>query len=285
MDNIKLIECPRDAMQGISKFIETEDKIRYINSLLEVGFHTIDVGSFVSPRMIPQMKDTAEVLERINWQNSNSKLLTIVGNPNGAFRASQYSQVEYIGYPCSLSETFQKRNTNATIAESLIRLKEIQSVCLEHEKTLVVYLSMCFGNPYGDFWSSDLVAEWTFRIIQDFGAKIVSLSDTIGVADATLIQEVFQKVRPFSKNIEIGVHLHAKPDDWEDKIAAALDNGCTRLDGAISGFGGCPYASDSMTGNIPTERLVSYLGKLGIPVNINRDKLDQSVRLSNEIFN
>ena len=284
MEKIKLIECPRDAMQGLSQFISTENKIRYVDALLQVGFDTIDVGSFVSPRMIPQMRDTREVLDRIDWQNSSSKLLTIVANKGGAVQASQFEQIDYLGYPFSISETFQLRNTNSSIEGSLNRLSEICEVAQNHHKTMVVYISMGFGNPYGDPWSSSLVTEWTQRIKEEFGVKILSLSDTVGAADALIISDVFHKIKPYTDGIEIGAHLHAKQDEWQAKIEAAKNEDCWRFDGAISGLGGCPYASDSLTGNIPTELMVEWFENQGFQTGLNREKLRESIMISQEIF-
>lgn len=285
MEKIKLIECPRDAMQGISQFIPTKDKIRYVNALLQIGFDTLDVGSFVSPRMIPQMQDTPAVLDGIDWQSSKSKLLTIVGNKKGAERASEFEQVSYLGYPFSISETFQKRNTNATIDESMSRLIDIQNICHKKNKTLVVYLSMGFGNPYGDAWSPDLVTAWSIRMKEEFSVRILSLSDTIGAADAVTIKSVFDSVLPHCEGVEIGAHLHALPDQWKGKVEAALEAGCTRIDGAIKGLGGCPYASDSLTGNIPSELLIEWLYSKQFDLGLHLDKLHESIVISQEIFN
>lgn len=285
MDSIKLIECPRDAMQGLPNFVDTELKIEYINALLEVGFDTLDAGSFVSPKMIPQMRDTREVMDRINWSNSRTKLLTIVGNRNGAERAVTFEQISYLGYPFSISETFQKKNTNATINESLTRLREIQELCDSNSKILVVYLSMGFGNPYGDFWSPNLVMEWTQKIKEEYGVKIISLSDTICAADPILIQEVFERVLPNNEDIEIGAHLHAKPDQWQAKIEAAKQAGCMRFDGAIKGYGGCPYASDTLTGNIPTELMVQWFEANNFHTNLDMDKLNDAIAIGQKIFN
>jgi hydroxymethylglutaryl-CoA lyase len=285
MEKIKLIECPRDAMQGISQFIPTKDKIRYVNALLQVGFDTLDVGSFVSPRMIPQMQDTPTVLDEIDWLSSKSKLLTIIGNKKGAERASEYEQVSYLGYPFSISETFQKRNTNATIDESISRLIDIQNICHKKNKTLVVYLSMGFGNPYGDAWSPDLVTAWSIRMKEEFSVRILSLSDTIGAADAVTIKSVFDSVLPHCEGVELGAHLHALPGQWKGKVEAALEAGCTRIDGAINGLGGCPYASDSLTGNIPSELLIEWLYSKQFDLGLNLEKLHESITISQEIFN
>lgn len=285
MEKIKLIECPRDAMQGIPRFIPTQDKIRYINELLQVGFDTIDVGSFVSPRMIPQMQDTPTVLNGVNMENSKSKLLTIIGNKQGAERACEFEQVSYLGYPFSISETFQKRNTNASIEESISRLIDIQNICVKRGKILVVYLSMGFGNPYGDSWSPELVAAWSIRMKEEFEVKIISLSDTIGAADAETIKRVFDAVLPNCSGVELGAHLHANPNQWQDKVQAAMDAGCLRIDGAIKGLGGCPYASDALTGNVPTELLVDWFHARQIPTGLDMGKLSSAIALSQEIFN
>ncbi len=272
-------------MQGLSVFIPTAQKIRYINALLNVGFDTIDVGSFVSPRMIPQMSDTPEVLDGINWQNSTSKLLTIVGNKNGAERAAKFEQVYYLGYPFSISETFQLRNTNATIAESLVRLQDIQEVCAKNNKSLVVYLSMGFGNPYGDPWSPSLVTEWAQRIHEEFQVKIISLSDTIGTSSPETIGEIFENTFKHLRDVELGAHLHARPNEWENKLEAAYATGCRRFDGALSGFGGCPYAADSLVGNMPTEKMFEWLDKHTTLHGIQKQKLADALKISHEVFN
>lgn len=284
MEKIKLIECPRDAMQGLVRFIPTEDKINYINTLLKIGFDTLDVGSFVSPKMIPQMQDTPEVLDNIDLTFTKTKLLTIVGNKKGAESAVSYSQVDYLGYPFSISETFQIRNTNATIEESWSRLEQIQEVCLKNNKTLVVYLSMGFGNPYGDLWSPNLVKDWALKIHEDFKVKIISLSDTIGSADENTIKAVFESIMPYAQDFEVGAHLHAKPNDWIGKIQAALQSGCYRFDGAIKGFGGCPYAADSLTGNIPSEQMIEWFESKGFKTGLDLNYLRESVEQSKNVF-
>lgn len=284
MEKIKLIECPRDAMQGLVRFIPTEDKINYINTLLKIGFDTLDVGSFVSPKMIPQMQDTPEVLDNIDLTFTKTKLLTIVGNKKGAESAVSYSQVDYLGYPFSISETFQIRNTNATIEESWSRLEQIQEVCLKNNKTLVVYLSMGFGNPYGDLWSPNLVKDWALKIHEYFKVKIISLSDTIGSADENTIKAVFESIMPYAQDFEVGAHLHAKPNDWIGKIQAALQSGCYRFDGAIKGFGGCPYAADSLTGNIPSEQIIEWFESKGFKTGLDLNYLRESVEQSKNVF-
>lgn len=285
MEKIKVIECPRDAMQGLAEIVPTPKKIAYIDTLLKVGFDTLDVGSFVSPRMIPQMKDTPEVLDAIDLQNTKTKLLTIIGNKKGAERAAQFSLVSFLGYPFSISETFQLRNTNATIEESQSRLRDIQEICSKYDKKLVVYLSMGFGNPYGDPWSEAMSAEWTLKLHEDFGIEIISLSDTIGAATPDVIQDVFDRTMPYASSFEIGAHLHAKPEAWSEKINAAIQAGCRRLDGAIKGLGGCPYASDELTGNIPTEKMVTWLENKGYETGINHEAMSTAIQASQHVFN
>jgi hydroxymethylglutaryl-CoA lyase len=254
---IKIIECPRDAMQGIKTMIPTTQKVTYIQSLLRVGFDTIDFGSFVSPKAIPQMQDTAEVLASLDLSQTKSKLLAIVANTEGAVRASQFSEIQYLGFPFSISENFQMRNTHKTIAESLISLQEILEIASKSNKEVVAYLSMGFGNPYGDPWNVDIVGEWTEKLSK-LGIKILSLSDTVGNSTAESISYLFSNLIPIYPNIEFGAHLHTTPDKWFEKVDAAFKAGCNRFDGAIQGFGGCPMASNHLTGNMPTEKLLSY---------------------------
>ncbi|MCF8272847.1 MAG: hydroxymethylglutaryl-CoA lyase [Flavobacteriaceae bacterium] len=254
---IKIIECPRDAMQGIKNFIPTKRKVQYIQSLLRVGFDTIDVGSFVSPKAIPQMSDTAEVLSQLDLSKTISKLLAIVANERGAEDASKLEQINYLGYPFSISENFQMRNTHKTIAQSVFTLESILNIADKSNKQVVVYISMGFGNPYGDPWNVDIVGKWTEKL-NKMGVKIVSLSDTIGSSNAENIQYLFLNLIPLYPNIEFGAHLHTTPNSWFEKIDAAYNSGCKRFDGAIQGFGGCPMAKDELTGNMPTEKLLSY---------------------------
>ncbi len=255
--NIKIIECPRDAMQGIKTFISTEKKVAYIQSLLRVGFDTIDFGSFVSPKAIPQMQDTAEVLAQLDLSQTNSKLLAIIANTQGAELASKHQSIQYLGFPFSISENFQMRNTHKTIAESLITLQEIIEIANITDKEVVAYLSMGFGNPYGDPWNVDIVAKWTDKL-SNLGVKILSLSDTVGTSTPEIISYLFSHLIPKYPNIEFGAHLHTTPDKWFEKVDAAFKSGCLRFDGAIQGFGGCPMATDQLTGNMPTEKLLSY---------------------------
>lgn len=257
MDPIKIIECPRDAMQGIKPFIPTDRKIAYIQSLLRVGFDTIDFGSFVSPKAIPQMVDTAEVLAQLDLSQTKSKLLAIIANTQGASIASQHAEIQYLGFPFSISENFQMRNTHKTIAESLVTLQEILNIADQNQKEVVTYISMGFGNPYGDPWNVEIVGEWTEKL-SNMGVKILSLSDTVGSSTPSMIEYLFSNLIPKYPKIEFGAHLHTTPDKWHEKIDAAYKAGCRRFDGAIQGFGGCPMAKDDLTGNMPTEKLLSY---------------------------
>ena len=257
MKPIKIIECPRDAMQGIKPFIPTARKVAYIQSLLRVGFDSIDFGSFVSPKAIPQMQDTAEVLAQLDLSQTQSKLLAIIANTQGAIAATQHKEIQYLGFPFSISENFQMRNTHKTIAESLITLQEILEIADKNNKEVVAYLSMGFGNPYGDPWSVEIVGNWTEKL-SNMGVKILSLSDTVGSSTPDVIHYLFSNLIPKYTEIEFGAHLHTTPDKWYEKIDAAYSAGCQRFDGAIQGFGGCPMATDTLTGNMPTEKLLSY---------------------------
>ena len=257
MGRIKIIECPRDAMQGIRTFIPTEKKIAYIQSLLRVGFDTIDVGSFVSPKAIPQMQDTAQVLDSLDLSQTTSKLLAIIANTQGARQAAEQPSIDYLGFPFSISENFQMRNTHKTIAESLVTLQEILEIADASSKQCVAYLSMGFGNPYGDPWNVEIVGEWTQKLA-GMGVRILSLSDTVGSSTPEVIDYLFKNLIPANPEVEFGAHLHTTPDKWFEKVDAAFNAGCRRFDGAIQGFGGCPMAKDDLTGNMPTEKLLSY---------------------------
>ena len=257
MDPIKIIECPRDAMQGIKSFIPTARKVAYIQSLLRVGFDTIDFGSFVSAKAIPQMQDTAEVLAQLDLSQTNSKLLAIIANTQGAIAASAHKEIQYLGFPFSISENFQMRNTHKTIEESLVTLNEILEIADKTNKEVVAYLSMGFGNPYGDPWNFDIVGNWTENLANR-GVKILSLSDTIGSSTPEVIQYLFSNLIPKFPEIEFGAHLHTTSEKWFEKVDAAYNSGCRRFDGAIQGFGGCPMAKDTLTGNMPTEKLLSF---------------------------
>lgn len=254
---VKIIECPRDAMQGIKTWIPTEQKITYLQSLLRVGFDSLDFGSFVSPKAIPQMQDTAEVLQSLDLSQTKTKLLAIVANTKGAEQAVQFNAIRYLGFPFSISENFQMRNTHKTIAESLVTLQEILDLAHANQKEVVAYLSMGFGNPYGDPWNVEIVGEWTERLA-NMGVKILSLSDTIGSSTPDVITYLFSNLIPKYPDIEFGAHLHTAPNQWFEKVDAAFQAGCLRFDGAIQGFGGCPMAKDDLTGNMPTEKLLSY---------------------------
>lgn len=256
-EKIKIIECPRDAMQGIKEFIPTDKKVQYIQSLLKVGFDTIDFGSFVSAKAIPQMQDTAEVLAKLDLSRTESKLLAIIANTQGAENASVHPEIQYLGFPFSISENFQMRNTHKTIAESMVTLQEILNIADKSNKEVVTYISMGFGNPYGDPWNVEIVGEWTEKLA-NMGVKILSLSDTVGTSTPDVIDYLFSNLIPQYPHIEFGAHLHTTPDKWFEKVDSAYKAGCKRFDGAIQGFGGCPMATDKLTGNMPTEKLLSY---------------------------
>lgn len=280
---IQLIECPRDAMQGIHEFIPTQKKIAYINQLLKVGFSTIDFGSFVSPKAIPQMKDTAEVLAGLDLSNTKSNLLAIVANKRGAVDASAHPEIKYLGYPFSISETFQLRNTNATLEESLDRVAFIQDICMKNDKEMVLYLSMGFGNPYGDEWNADIVKKWVSRL-DEMGISIISLSDTIGVSNPESISYLFNHLIPAYPRITFGAHLHTQPNNWKEKVVAAYKSGCRRFDGAIKGYGGCPMAKDDLTGNMPTENMISYFNSIDKELGIDQRNFLDSMMMVDGVF-
>jgi hydroxymethylglutaryl-CoA lyase len=283
MEAIKIIECPRDAMQGIKTFIPTARKVTYIQSLLRVGFDTIDFGSFVSAKAIPQMQDTAEVLAQLDLSQTRSKLLAIIANTQGAVAASQHQPIQYLGFPFSISENFQMRNTHKTIAESLVTLQEILEIADKSNKEVVAYLSMGFGNPYGDPWSMEIVGEWTEKL-SNMGVKILSLSDTVGSSTPEVIQYLFSHLIPKYPKIEFGAHLHTTPDKWFEKIDAAYNSGCRRFDGAIQGFGGCPMAKDVLTGNMPTEKLVSYFTSKKENTNVSAMSFESAYNEASKLF-
>ena len=278
-----LIECPRDAMQGIKKWIPTEAKIKYVQSLLTVGFDVIDVGSFVSPKAIPQMRDTAEVLRNIDTTETKSELLVIVANLRGALEAAQFDSISYIGFPLSVSENFQMRNTHKTQQEALVLLDELLKVCASSGKKLVVYLSMGFGNPYGDPWSVPILMNWVDLLVEK-GVQIISLSDTVGTAKTDDISHIFKASILQYPEIEIGAHFHTQPQNAFNKIKAAYEAGCIRFDGAIKGFGGCPMAADDLIGNLPTEKLLSFFNQQKISLNINPIKFEYAYNQSLTIF-
>lgn len=282
-ETIKLIECPRDAMQGWKTFIPTEKKVEYINSLLKVGFDTIDFGSFVSPKAIPQMADTAEVLKNLELGNSQSKLLAIVANLRGAEEASVYDAISYLGFPFSVSETFQQRNTNSSIQQSLERVEEMQNLCIKTGKKLVLYISMGFGNPYGDPYSEEIVFEWVNKIVA-MDIEIISLADTVGIATEEQVYDMTSYLVESLPGIEIGVHLHSTPDNWKEKLEAAVKAGCKRFDGALKGIGGCPMADDELVGNMNSELMIRYFKEQQMPLALNEEALKESLRLASEIF-
>ena len=284
MKKVKIIECPRDAMQGIkSHFIPTEAKAQYINALLRVGFDTIDFGSFVSPKAIPQMRDTAEVLSKLDLSKTESKLLAIVANIRGAEDASKFEEIDYLGYPFSISENFQMRNTGKTIEQSIIILDALLNISIKTNKEVVAYLSMGFGNPYGDPWNVDIVSKWT-RQLSEMGVKILSLSDTVGSSTPKIIQQLFSSLIPAHPHIEFGAHLHTTPTTWFEKVDAAFKAGCNRFDGAIKGYGGCPMAKDDLTGNMPTEKLVSYFNQQKAFTNIQAMSFESAYNEALKIF-
>ena len=283
MSSVKLIECPRDAMQGIKTGIPTELKVAYLQALLSCGFDTLDFGSFVSPRAIPQMADTAAVLTGLDLSETKTKLLAIVANLRGAEAALDYEAIEFIGYPFSISENFQMRNTHKTIDESMIVLSDILSLADHYGVKVVTYLSMGFGNPYGDPWSPEIVAQWT-ETLAGMGCKIISLSDTVGAASPEVISELFNGVIPQFPEVEFGAHLHTAPHSWREKVHAAYAAGCRRFDGAIQGFGGCPMAKDELTGNMPTEKLLSYCAEQKIEHGVHMARFESAFNKASDIF-
>ena len=283
MQEVKIIECPRDAMQGIRDWIPTSEKVQYIQSLLRCGFDTIDFGSFVSPKAIPQMKDTAALLSQLDLSATKSKLLAIVANVRGAQDAVQHQEISYLGYPFSISENFQMRNTHKTIEQSIDILKEILNLAEANNKEVVAYLSMGFGNPYGDPWNVEIVGEWTEKLAS-MGVTILSLSDTVGTSTPEIISYLFSNLIPHFPSIEFGAHLHTTPSAWHEKIHAAYNSGCRRFDGAIQGFGGCPMAKDELTGNMPTEKMLSYFTTHKIASNINTMSFESAHNEATKIF-
>ncbi len=283
INNVAIIETPRDAMQGLKTFIPTHIKAQYINQLLKVGFDVIDFGSFVSPKAIPQLKDTASVLENLDMDATHTQLLAIVANLRGALDAAQFEKIRYLGYPFSISETFQLRNTNATILESLHRVEDIQDVCVKNDKQIVIYISMGFGNPYGDPWNVEICQKWVDELAH-MGIKYIALSDTIGVATEESIAYLFSNLIPPYPDVEFGAHFHTRPDQSMTSIAAAYSNGCRRFDGAIRGFGGCPMAKDKLTGNMPTEHLIQYFKNSNIETGIDPQEFEESMKMALDVF-
>ena len=283
MSEIKIIECPRDAMQGLHDFIPTEIKVKYINSLINCGFDTIDFGSFVSPQAIPQLKDTAEVLKKLELEKS-TKLLAIIANERGAVDACKFEEINYLGFPFSVSESFQQRNTNSSIPESLKRVEAIRELAVKSNKEMVLYLSMGFGNPYGDEWNSDIVINWCELLYSKFDIKIQALSDTIGIATPATIDYLFKALIPSLPYVEFGAHLHTTPENAISIVESAYNAGCRRFDGAIKGFGGCPMASNELTGNMPTEIMLNWFDKKDISTGIDTKSFDTSLQLALSIF-
>ena len=281
--NVKLVECPRDAMQGWPHQVPTQKKIEYINALLKVGFDTIDFGSFVSPRAIPQMADTKEVIQKIKSQNSKTKLLAIIANERGAQDAVVFDEISYLGFPFSVSETFQMRNTNSSIIQSMVRVEEIQDLCIKNKKELVVYISMGFGNPYGDVYNEAIVFDWVNKLV-DMDIKIISLADTVGLATKEQVYQVTKYLVDSLPETEIGVHLHSTPANWKEKVDAALQAGCMRFDGALKGIGGCPMADDELVGNMDTELMIPYFAEKKLLNNLDMDALQKCSQLAAEIF-
>jgi hydroxymethylglutaryl-CoA lyase len=283
MPEMLLTECPRDAMQGIHDFIPTNIKADYINKLLRVGFDVIDFGSFVSPKTIPQLKDTAEVLSKLNLGNTKSKLLAIIANERGANDAASFDEIAFLGYPFSVSEEFQKRNTNHTISESLLVVEKIHSICIQKNKQLVIYISMGFGNPYGEKWSAEVVIKWV-KYLAGMGVRIIPLADTVGVSNPENITHLFSNLIPEFPHISFGAHLHTRPDRWKEKVEAAFDSGCRRFDSTVKGIGGCPMAEDELVGNLATENLVGFCKEKNIEMNLNENALKEAVLGAGYVF-
>ncbi len=284
MNDLKIIECPRDAMQGIETFIPTELKANYINSILKCGFDTVDFGSFVSPKAIPQMRDTAELLDKLVLKE-RTKLLAIIANERGAQDACHFEQIDYLGFPFSVSEEFQQRNTNSSIAESLSRVEAIQNLALKNNKQTVVYLSMGFGNPYGEDWNADIVIQWCETLYNKLGVKIQALSDTIGVSTPETVSYLFNELIPALPKVEFGAHLHTRTENAKSLVKSAYEAGCRRFDGAIKGFGGCPLSGDALTGNMPTEIMLNWFEENNILLPIEKDAFHEAMNVSNTVFN
>lgn len=280
---LTLVECPRDAMQGWEHFIPTEQKVAYLNALLKVGFDVLDCGSFVSPKAIPQMADTKDVLPQLKMDNVNTKLLTIIANTRGAQDAVAFDEVSYLGFPFSISETFQLRNTNKTIAQSLVQVEEIQNLCVQHNKELVVYISMGFGNPYGDEYNAEVAINWVGKLA-GLGIKTIAMADTVGVAEPANIEYLYKQLIPEFKDVTIGAHFHSTVDKWEEKIQAAYDSGCTSFDSAMKGIGGCPMAKDDLVGNIATENIVSWADNNNISLSLDREAFSDAWQMAARIF-
>lgn len=282
-NKVKIIECPRDAMQGLHDFIPTDVKADYINTLLKIGFDTIDFGSFVSPKAIPQLRDTAEVLSKLDLSYTSSKLLAIVANVRGAEDALKFEEISYLGFPFSISETFQKRNTNSTIEQSLANVDLMQELCVKHSRELIIYISMAFGNPYGDAWNADTAINWVNKITS-LGIKTIALADTVGIATPHDIDYLFTNLIPEFKHVEFGAHLHCTQQNWKAKTNAAFESGCRRFDAAIKGYGGCPMADDELTGNLATENLIQYLEQKNVETGIDKKRFTEALIKAEPVF-
>jgi hydroxymethylglutaryl-CoA lyase len=282
-EKVKITECPRDAMQGLHDFIPTDLKADYINALLKGGFDTIDFGSFVSPKAIPQLRDTAEVLSKLDLSSTKTKLLAIIANVRGAEDALKFDEISYLGFPFSISETFQKRNTNSTIAQSMSTVETIQNLCIKHNRQLVIYISMAFGNPYGDVWNTG-IANDSIKKFSDLGIKIIALADTVGVATSKDISYMFGGLIPTFSEVEFGAHLHCKADNWHEKVNAAYESGCRSFDAAMKGLGGCPMAEDELVGNLATENLVQYLEEKNVVTGIDKIRFNELLIKASGIF-
>ena len=280
---MKLVECPRDAMQGWSHFIPTEKKAAYLNQLLKVGFDVLDFGSFVSPKAIPQMADTKDVIPLLDLSATSTELLAIIANVRGAEDAVQYDEIACLGFPFSISETFQLRNTNKTIVESLREVERIQNLCVQYKKKAVLYISMGFGNPYGDEYNAEIAINW-FAQLREMGVNIIAMADTVGLADEQTIHYIYSKLIPEFPDVEIGAHFHSTAQNWEEKIHSAYQSGCRRFDSSIKGIGGCPMAKDDLVGNIATENLLLYADKNTIPLSLDRAAFSEAFRMAGEIF-
>lgn len=278
-----LVECPRDAMQGWERFIPTADKVTYLNTLLNVGFDVLDFGSFVSAKAIPQLADTKDVIPQLNMSSTNTKLLAIIANTRGAEEAVQYDEITYLGFPFSISETFQMRNTNKTITQSLVQVEEIQRLCTSRRKELVVYISMGFGNPYGDAYNADVAINWVGKLAA-LGIRTIAMADTVGVAKPDGISYIFNNLVPQFKDVSIGAHFHSAPEKWEEKMAASYNAGCRRYDSALKGIGGCPMAEDELVGNMATENIINWCEQYNIPLNINKEALSEAWQMAGRIF-
>ncbi|WP_118951532.1 hydroxymethylglutaryl-CoA lyase [Taibaiella helva] len=283
MSALTLVECPRDAMQGWAHFIPTEKKISYLNQLLKVGFDVLDFGSFVSAKAIPQLADTKDVVRRLDMSDTHTKLLAIIANTRGAEEAVQYDEISYLGFPFSISETFQLRNTNKTIAESLKQVEEIQQLCVARGKKLVIYISMGFGNPYGDAYNAETAINW-FRKLNNMGIDIIAMADTVGVANPETISYIYRNLIPEFPGVEIGAHFHSTPATWEEKVQAAYDAGCIRFDSSLKGIGGCPMAEDELVGNIATENILQWAERKNIPLSLDKEAFAQAMLMSSEVF-